>query len=255
MIVLQFDDRYHPWGMLLLHSLELHEPGQHILCDTVGLGREQLRELERAHPHVICRNSPKVGEIQPADMANRKPFVLRDAIDRYDDEPWFCLLDADLLVRRRLDDLWALVKDASSALMFTDGMWDGRFYARLVTISSVVLVRRDGRGLVDRWARWYDHDEPVDGVRPRRWFWDQVTLFLAWCEAPGPIAGIPISRFASDRLDPHAAIWSANVPDKAGYFARFRAELDRQRARRGEAGGSAQPRDPIPPGGHRADET
>jgi hypothetical protein len=246
MIVLQFDSRYHPWAMLLLRSLELHERGRRILCDTIGLDRIQLSELEGAHPEVICRNTPGVGETTPADMANRKPFVLREAIDRYADEPWFCLLDADLLVRRRLDDLWGLVADAPSALMLTDGMWEGRFYTRLVTVSSVVLVRRDGRELVDRWARWYDHDEPIDGVRPRRWYWDQLTLFLAWCEARGPIACIPISRFADDGLDPDAAIWAANVPDKAGYFARFRAELDRLLARRGEAAG---------PDGHCADET
>jgi hypothetical protein len=246
MIVLQFDRRYHPWAMLLLRSLGLHEPGRPVHCDTVGLDRSLVRDLVAAHPRVTCRNALVDGEITPADMANRKPFVLRDAIDRYDDEPWFCLLDADMLVRRRLDDLWGLVTDASSALMFTDGMWEGRFYARLVTVSSVVLVRRDGRELVDRWARWYDHDEPVDGVQPRRWFWDQVTLFLAWCETPAPIACIPIARFANDRLDPRAAIWAANVPDKAGAFDHFRAELDRQLARRGEAAG---------PGGHRANET
>ena len=108
----------------------------------------------------------------------------------------------------------ALVEDASAALMFTNGMWEGQFYARLVTVASVVLVRQDGRDLVDRWARLYDHDTPVDQVVPREWFWDQVTLFLAWCESPLPIANIPIAVFADVQLDGHSAIWAANVPDK-----------------------------------------
>jgi hypothetical protein len=235
MIILQFDGRYHPWALLLLRSLALHEPRQRILCDTVGLDRSQMRELEGAHRQVICRNSPRTVGLEPADMANRKPFVLRDAIDEHPDESWFCLLDADILVRRGLDDLWALVENASSALMFTNGMWEGRFYARLVTVSSVVLLRRDGRELVDRWAHWYGHGEPVDGVRPRRWFWDQVTLFLAWSDIRTPIAGIPIDRFANDALAPYASIWAANVPDKAGYFRRFQTELERQEALRDES--------------------
>src|SRR4051812_14547791 len=168
MVIVQFDRRYHRWALLLLRSLELHERGLRILCDTVGLDREEVRELEQAHPRVTCRNAPATGEVTPAVMANRKPFVLRDAIDRFAAEPWFCLLDADMLVRRPLGDLWDLVGRVHAALLFTDGMWDGRFYARLVTPSGVVLVRREGRELIDRWARWYDHDEPVDGVRPRQ---------------------------------------------------------------------------------------
>ncbi len=228
MIVLQFDSAYHRWAMLLLRSLAVFERDQRVLCDTVGLDESQVQELERSHPGTICLNSPKPAEMRRADMANRKPFVLRNAMDRFTDERWFCLIDADMLVRRRLDDLWRLVEDASAALMFTNGMWEGQFYARLVTVASVVLVRRDGRDLVDRWARLYHHDTPVDQVVPREWFWDQVTLFLAWCESPLPIATIPIAVFADVQLGPHAAIWAANVPDKERYFHFFQAESRRQ---------------------------
>jgi hypothetical protein len=239
MLLVQFDERYHRWALLLLHSLELHEPGRHVLCDTVGLDRGQLSELERANPRTTYRNTPRIGNMSPADMANRKAFVLRDAMDRYPEEPWFCLLDADMLARRRLDDLWKLLDEASSALIFTNGMWEGRFHIRLVTPSSLVLVRRDGRELVDRWADWHHRDLSVDGLRPREWFWDQVTLFLAWCQTRSSVARIPIHRFANDWLDPDASIWSANVPDKEGYFRRFQAEYDRQNAslrRDGEVG-------------------
>jgi hypothetical protein len=153
-------------------------------------------------------------------------------MDRYPDEPWFCLLDADMLVRRRLDDLWALVDHACFALIFTSGMWQGRFYIRLVTPSSIVLIRRDGRELVDRWAEWQNRDLAVDGLRPREWFWDQVTLFLAWCQTRSPVARIPLHRYANDGLDAGASIWSANVQNKEFYFNTFVNEYNRQGALR-----------------------
>ena len=230
MIVIQFDSRYHRWAILLLRSLGLHEPGRRVLCDAVGLDRGQVAELERAHPGVICRNDPERRVISAAEMANRKPFVLRDALDRFPEEPWFCLLDADMLVRRPLHDLWSQVEANHAALIFTDGMWRGRFWVRLLTPSGVVLVRRDGRALVDRWVDWYDHDKPVGEVNPREWFWDQVTLFLAWCECGLQVASIPLSGFADEELAPASSIWSAHVPDKDGHFRRFQAELERQHA-------------------------
>jgi hypothetical protein len=231
MIILNFDRRYYRWAELLLNSLELHERGHRVRCDTVGLDEDQVERLSSAHPSLVCRNipAPAAGLDTPSAMANRKAFVLRDAIDCHDDEPWFCLLDADMLVRRPLEDLWRLLDDAPTALIFTNGMWDGRFYARLVTVSSVVLVRRDGRELVDRWIHWFGHDGSVDGIAPGGWFWDQVTLFLAWTDFNGPIARISIAQFANDQLDPDAAIWAANVPDKDAYFRRFQAEHKRQR--------------------------
>ena len=39
------------------------------------------------------------------------------------------------------------------------------------------------------------------------------------------MASISLSMFANDGLDPDAAIWSANVPDKVGYFLRFQASM------------------------------
>jgi hypothetical protein len=230
MIVLQFDRRYHHWALLLLRSLELHEREHRVLCDTVGLGQVQILELEQAYEWVICRNSSMLGVVTPPAMANRKPFVLRSAIDYFVDEPWFCLLDADMLVRRPLDDLWELVEDAPAALILTNGMWEGHFYPRLVTVSSVILVRRDGREIVDRWADWYGHGSPVDAIEPGTWFWDQVTLFLAWTEKGQGVASIPLPMFANDGLDPDAAIWAANVPNKDAYFLRFQAEHARQRS-------------------------
>ena len=115
------------------------------------------------------------------------------------------------------------------------GCGRGRFYVRIVTVSAVVLVRRDGRELVDRWAYWYHRDVPFEDVRPREWFWDQATLFLAWCSSRLSTGRIPISEFANDQLDAGAAIWSANVADKEGYFRHFEIEYRRQHASRAEA--------------------
>ena len=65
---------------------------------------------------------------------------------------------------------------------------------------------------------------------PREWFWDQVTLFLAWCESPLKVATIPLFQFANTQLDPRAAIWAAIGPRKEAYFPYFEAEYGRQRA-------------------------
>ena len=240
MIVLNFDRRYQRWAILLLRSLDLHERGHRVLCDTVGLDRADLEGLQQAYPGVICRNAPAFGEVTPAGMANRKAFVLRDAIDRYVDEPWFCLFDADMLVRARLDNLWRLIDDAPAALILTNGFWGGRFYPRLVTVSSIVLVRREGRDVIDRWAHWNGHDGPVDAIQPGGWFWDQVTLFLTWTEKGQGIVPISLSMFANDRLDSDAAVWAANVEDKEGYFLRFQAEHARQRSLHQSGGGETQ---------------
>jgi hypothetical protein len=230
MIVLNFDRHYLRWATLLLRSLELHERGHRVFCDTVGLDAGHLEELLRAYPDVICQNVPASGQVTPSQMANRKAFVLRDAIDRHVDEPWFCLLDADMLVRNRLDSLWRLIDNVPAALILTDGFWEGQFFARLVTVSSIVLVRRDGRDVIDRWAHWHGHNRPVDAIQPGAWFWDQVTLFLAWTEKGQDIAPISLPMFANDRLDPDAAVWAANVVDKEDYFHRFQVEYLRQRA-------------------------
>lgn len=229
MIVLQFDDRYHRWGALMLRSLALHEPGERVLADVVNLSPQQAEEIARAHPNVIVRTE-EWAETTPATMANRKCSVLRRVMEQYPREPWYGLFDADFLVRRPLQDLWALMRLAPVALIVTSGIWDGRVYQHLLTPSGIVLVRPDGRRLVDEWMEWQASPEEIAGIQPGAWFWDQVTLLRARDEAGLDCAVISMEDFADCQLRARSAIWSANVDrrEKDLYYRRFGEEFQRQ---------------------------
>ena len=150
MIILQFDDKYHPWGLLMVRSLAFHEPDKRVLLDTVNLNPAQVSELEQAHPHAIVENDTTTWETtSPEQMVNRKPFVMQKAMDAYPDEPWYGLFDADFLARRSLSDLWSKLDERPATLFSTNGKWRGRVYRHLITPSGIVLVRPDGRA-VDR---------------------------------------------------------------------------------------------------------
>jgi len=237
MIVLQFDAAYFEWGLLMVRSLALHEPGKKLLADTVNLDAEQRRHLQRAHPRITVKSETIAGgESLRERMACRKIEVLQRAMDAFPDEPWFGLFDADMLVRRPLPDLWAKLDEHHAALIMSNGMWDGRVYPHLLTPSGIVLVRRDGRALVESWAHWSRHPEPLFSRRPGEWFWDQCALLQAQNETRLPYALISIADFACATCSRTAAIWSAHVPEKEIYYRYFRVEHERQRVLKARPG-------------------
>jgi hypothetical protein len=226
-IVLQFDSAYRHWGALLLQSLDLHEPERRVFCDTVNLTAAEEQQLLGVHRRVALANS--FAPATPESMAARKPFVLRRAMDRFPGEHWYALLDADFLVRRPLNALWSLVESHPAALFHTDGYERGVYYRNLVNPSGIVLVRPDGRPLIDTWMKWARHTEPLGSIAPQAWFWDQVTLTEARLECGLRCEMIALEVFADAELRPESAIWSANVGcRKAEYYERFRAEYERQ---------------------------
>jgi hypothetical protein len=231
MIILQFDGVYAPWGLLMLRSLALHEPDKTVLVDVVNLDPEQRSEMERAHPRLIVRWEAWE-TTSPERMANRKCFVLQRAMDEHPEELWYCLMDADFLVRRPLPNLWDLMHRADAGLFMTDGVWEGRVYQHLMTPSGILLVRSSARRLVDRWAAWNSQETAIAGIRPGAWFWDQVTLLKAREETPLRYAVIPLDEFADCGFHPHTAIWSAHVApeDKEGCYPLFLKEHERQAA-------------------------
>jgi hypothetical protein len=233
MIIVQFDHQYYHWGRLMLCSLALHEPAHKVFADTVNLLPEQQAELQRLYPYLIVKNTVvPAAHVSKEWMANRKAFVMQNAMTAYPDEPWYGLFDVDFLIRRPLSDLWSCLANYPTALLLTNGMWKGRFYPRLVTVSSIVLVRPDGRALIDNWAKWYFYEHPMDSIQPRAWFWDQLTLLQAWCETQLPYAIIPIHMFADANLSATAAVWSANVQGKQYCYELFQQEYERQQRSR-----------------------
>lgn len=232
MIILQFDNPYHHWGLLMVRSLALHEPDKRVLLDTVNLSPEQVRELRDAHPRAIVENDTTTWETtSPALMVNRKPFVMQRAMDAYPDEPWYGQFDADFLVRRPLDSLWAKLDEYHAALFVTNGMWRGRYFRHLVTPAGIVVVRPEGRVLIDNWAKWLTHDKPLGDVAQGQWYRDTVSLLEAKNETHLRYAKLSMDNHANAQFSSNAAIWSAHVParDKPHYYKRFLEEYERQR--------------------------
>ncbi|HEV2840844.1 MAG TPA: hypothetical protein VGW39_05920 [Chthoniobacterales bacterium] len=230
MIVLQFDSVYYHWGLLMVRSLALHEPRKQVLADTVNLSGPQQRELKRAHPQILVTSAAIAGNGSlRAEMARRKTMVLQRALDTFPDEPWFAMFNADMLVRCALSDLWSLLDGHQAALLMTNGVWEGRVYPHLFTPSGIVLVRRDGRELVDSWAKWDCHPGALQGHRPGEWFWDQCTLLQASEDSRVKCAAIPLHRFCSNRCSREAAIWSAHGRCKERSYRDFLIEYEVQR--------------------------
>lgn len=230
MIIFQFDNAYHRWGLLALQSLQLHEPVTPVFCDTVNLSDHQITELQRAHERVtISNDSSTYSQTSPAQMAARKPFVFQNAMQRFPSHPLYGLFDADFLVRRPLQALWSLLDAHPAALFMTNGMWAGKYYRRLITPSGIVVVRPEAKRLIDCWAKWYHHDQPLEGIAPGAWFWDQITLAEAWTEAGIPCAMIRMDIYGDCQLSQSSTIWSAHVPQKDTYYELFRREYLRQR--------------------------
>lgn len=233
MIVLQFDSAYYHWGLLMVRSLALHEPRKQVLADTVNLSGPQQVELKRAHPRILVTNEAIAANASlRAEMARRKTMVLQRALDTFPDEPWFAMFDADMLVRRALSDLWSLLDGHQAALLMTNGVWDGRVYPHLFTPSGIVLVRRDGRELVDSWAKWDCHPKALHGHRPGEWFWDQCTLLQASEDSRVKCAAIPFHLFCCDKCSHHAAIWSAHGGGKERHYWAFLREHEVQQVLR-----------------------
>lgn len=233
MIVLQFDSAYYHWGLLMVRSLALHEPRQQVLADTVNLSGQQEAELKQAHSRILVTSEAIAdnGSL-PAEMARRKTMVLQRALDTFPNEPWFGMFDADMLVRRALNDLWSLLDGHGAALLMTNGVWEGRVYPHLFTPSGIVLVRREGRELVDSWVKWDCNPDALHGRRPGEWFWDQCTLLQAREDSRVKCAAIPFQRFCSNQFSVHAAIWSAHGGWKERSYRNFLIEHEVQRVLR-----------------------
>jgi hypothetical protein len=248
MIVLQFDSAYYHWGLLMVRSLALHEPRKQVLADTVNLSGQQQEELKRAHPQMLVTSEVIAdnGSLR-TEMARRKTMVLQRALDTFPDQPWFAMFDADMLVRRALPDLWSLLDRHQAALLMTNGVWDGRVYPHLFTPSGIVLVRRDGRELVDSWAKWDSHPEALHGHRPGEWFWDQCTLLQAREDSRVNCAVILLHQFCCNQRSDKAAIWSAHGCWKERTYREFLLEYEVQRVQQthpllaGTLGGHREP--------------
>jgi hypothetical protein len=89
MIIFQFDDVYHKWGLLVVQSLQLHESHTRVLCDTVNLTDRQIT-VHEAHARIIALNDTTTwNETSPTRMVARNHLQFRKVRQRFSDQPWF----------------------------------------------------------------------------------------------------------------------------------------------------------------------
>ncbi|MFL6192981.1 MAG: hypothetical protein ACJ75H_02325 [Thermoanaerobaculia bacterium] len=233
MIILQFDAGYLRWGALLLRSLALHEPRKRVLADTVGLSPAQAAEVRAAHPKVIVVDSPPPeGGAGRTSMANRKCLVLERVMDEYPREPWYCLMDADLLLRCPVPFLWASLRGLDAALALNPSLRRRPPGLSNGALTGLVLVRPGARPLVDSWVRWHWRRR-IGEFAHNCWWWDCVTLSRAVLETRVRYAVIPPAEFLDYRRRPGSPIWSGECDPEAkdAVFDLLAAEHKRQRAR------------------------
>ena len=204
-----------------------------MLADTVNLSGQQQAELKRTHPQILVTSEAiaRNGSLR-AEMARRKTMVLQRALDTFPDEPWFGLFDADMLVRRTLTDLWSLLVGHQAALLMTNGVWEGRVYPHLFTPSGIVLVRREGRELVDSWAKWDSHPGRAPWASAGRMVLGPMHPASGQEDSRVKCAVIPFHRFCSNQCSANAAIWSAHGGWKERSYRGFLIEHERQRVLR-----------------------
>lgn len=225
MIAIQFDRNYFHWGVLLLRSLALHEPRKRVVADTVGLSRRQAAEVAGTHPKVIHQDRPApAGGTSRDSMVNEKVWFLRQVAGDYPREPWYCLFDADFLVRRPLTSLWGCMRWAEVGVVVNPA-WP----IHMRVWGSLVLFRREGRALLDNWAREYS-TRAIGGFRPGQFFFDQASLAMAVERTPVRYARIPQAEYLDHLLREDSSIWSAHVAleEKDRVYRRFLAEHERQ---------------------------
>lgn len=225
MIAIQFDGNYLHWGTLLLRSLALHEPRKRVVADTIGLSREQAAAVRAAHPRVIHQDRPApAGGTSRDSMVNEKVWFLRQVAGDYPREPWYCLFDADLLVRRPLAALWSCMRWAEVGIVTNP-----RAAVHTRVWGSLVLFRREGRALLDNWAREYS-TRAIGGFRPGQFFFDQASLAVAVERTPVRYARIPQAEYLDHLLREDSSIWSAHVAleEKDRAYRCFLAGHERQ---------------------------
>ncbi|MGR0188390.1 hypothetical protein [Azospirillum aestuarii] len=230
-----FDEAYACWGLLLLRTLAQHHPEIPVIVVGIDITEETstLCLVANSSTHIWARHVSDYGADRPVLIANARPLWLREILTALDPD-WCLFLDADMILRRRIDSVLALANEVDAALVFREGLHKGRVHRRLRVAAGLVFFSRGGYALVDRWCRMLQRTEKVEDVSPQAWFWEQVCLFdaaeasldlrLARIDAKHHLSSPPFSSSAS--------FWSANVKphQKLGIYREFQTVLENSNA-------------------------
>jgi len=158
-------------------------------------------------------------------MINRKPYILKDVIQRFKDTR-FLMLDVDMIVRKPLDSLYNKLNNSDAAFRIQDGVWEGQVYDQLKVASGVILLKPTALSIIEKWIEVMETKNEISGIKKGKWYWDQITLWKTVEETSDmKLAIIERTYSQTDFHDNDAVIWSANVSDKKEAFRLFKDEL------------------------------
>lgn len=216
MIILQFDRGYLRWGKLFLQSLAKNSPGETVYINSVNLFSFQINNLKKIYSPIIIENHKiKMKRKERGNiMISRKPYVLKEVIKKFGVDRYL-LLDADMTIRKPLDNLFAKLDSNDGAFCIDKGIWNGQVYDHLRVASGVILIKPSALPIINKWIEIMENEEEISGIKKGKWFWDQITLWRAIEEAPKLKLGIIETTYRRwDFTDKEAVIWSANVRKK-----------------------------------------
>jgi len=228
--VIQFNDVFYKWGLLFSQSFYFTNPNEHLYMDTVNLNDNQVKELTSISPNITVNSSNIEFEKSvhvPTFMANRKVRIFLDVLSKVEADKYI-LIDADMLFRKSIDKLYGKLDDSDAAVIFRDGVWEGRIYEHLKVASGIVAITKKGIPFIKEWDRIMYNNIGIYGYRPWAWYWDQITLL----EATRKINNIkyaPIEPwlYINREFGEDAIIWSANLEPKDRMYEMFGKELER----------------------------
>jgi hypothetical protein len=223
-----FDSKYFEWGVLLFRQLERFHPNTTVAVVGVDLSNRQIDELRRikSRTRIIETSVPETGNNRSSVVANKRPYWLWEATAKLSPD-WLILLDADLLIRRSLDDLLVAHGECDAAVVMRSGLHNARVWQRLRVAAGFILFRRSGYGLIWDWCQTMKTSAQIEDVRPFEWFWEQTCLYEACFTGKWRIGHIDAGTYLSSwPFNSSASVWSANVkePMKSKLLKLFQSE-------------------------------
>jgi len=221
MLCTSLDRNYLPWGKLYCLSAALTNPNEKIYISSVNLSENEIKELKDCNMLVNITNHkievPKTIRYRQY-MQCRISHVLLEVFEKFHNTNEICIVtDVDMLFRKSLNDLYALIQDNDILLKFDKEHLD------MKEIQNGIIMFRCNQIAINLFLLFYNKmwDNGIINYRD-----DQRQLFKAWKEFRGVInfEEIPYDYVdGSFRNDSH--IWSAHIGNRFNNYNKFLEEL------------------------------
>ena len=232
MFITHFDSKYVRWGKILLHTHNDKYNGAPIYVSGVNLRNEDIEELQSIHPGAIIDNEilkledipitktrdrwgGQTGHNLPEFMACRKSWVLQSAFEKFPDEPYYVMTDADIFINRYYDFMDGIKNTDAGFLIGGDPGQTGQGLHTQVMSGLIVVKNNDAtHQLVNEWVNKIKNNSQIEHWKQWEWFWDQLTLNLSLQESLKQglkISQIPHQFFVNTQMSSDAYLWSPHT--------------------------------------------